>query len=207
MNNDTFEYTERKQKLETYEWDDMWLEYANDSDTYRVLYIGDSISRGMRYVLNELADGKIRFDNLATSKAVDNPFFDDAVRMIAKQETKQDMVLFNNGLHGFHLNVSEYKEFYEERVKFLVNEFTDIKIILVLTTYTDREERYQTAVNERNEAVKNLAAKYGLPFVDLYSVSYNNRDMLAEDRIHMSGDGYKELAKAVLEQIDGIKTK
>lgn len=196
---DTYEEN-NKGKLETYEWDDAWIEFANDAETFRVLYIGDSISRGIRHIINKLADGKARIDNFATSKAVDNPYFLKAIELFVNQTNGSDLILFNNGLHGFHLNTEEYKKYYENIVVNLLNDYPKAELKLVLTTYTKRSCDNLKIVNERNHAVRSIASKHGLEIIDLYAVSYKCQDMLSADGVHMSEDGYNILAKSILEK-------
>ena len=122
----TYETENRTHKYETYEWDNTWIDHPYD-DTKRVLYIGDSISCGTRPFATELADGKMVFDLFGSSKAVDNPYFKDALTVFANQEEHRDAVIFNNGLHGWHLeDETEYSHYYEEMIKFFIEEFQTI---------------------------------------------------------------------------------
>ena len=85
--------------LETYEWDNTWLERITEKNKKRVLYIGDSISCGIRRFATDAAGGEILFDGFGTSKAIDNPFYFDSIRLFAAQEGERSAVLFNNGLN------------------------------------------------------------------------------------------------------------
>lgn len=198
---DTYEEN-GKEKLETYEWDDGWIEHANDIKTYRVFYIGDSISRGVRSVINKLADGKVRIDNYATSKAVDNPCLVKAVELFASQIKHRDLILFNNGLHGFHLSTAEYEKYYDGIIESLVKDYPNTEVEIVLTTYTNRSPEQAEIVNDRNNSARMIASKYGLKVIDLHKVSYENRHMLIADGIHMTQEGYEVLAKAVLKEVE-----
>lgn len=95
--------TENHNKYEGFEWDNAWLDHINDKEAKRVLYIGDSISCGLRSVATALSEEQIRFDGFGTSKSLDNPYFKESIRLFAGQQGKRDVVLFNNGLHGWHL--------------------------------------------------------------------------------------------------------
>ena len=56
MNNDfTFQSKRDANVLEMYEWDNTWWEQAPDTDRKRVLYIGDSISCGIRRIATEVS--------------------------------------------------------------------------------------------------------------------------------------------------------
>ena len=75
--------SEIKTKLEMFEWDNLWIEHADKEDIKRVLYIGDSISCGVRQVATSISNGEIYFDGFGTSKALDNPYFKDVTRRLA----------------------------------------------------------------------------------------------------------------------------
>ena len=110
MSDFTYETENRSNRYETYEWDDMWIDHANETDRKRAAYIGDSISVGTRRIATARTNEEILFDGFGTSKALDNPYFKDSIRLFFKQLPNVDTVLFNNGLHGWHLNdETEYK--------------------------------------------------------------------------------------------------
>ena len=163
MDDYTFEYGKQNETIyETFEWDSVWIDHANDKEKKRVLYIGDSISGATRKVLANLSEGEILFDGFATSKSLDNPYFKDAIELFAKQLPKTDVVLFNNGLHGWHLNDERYGFFYEEMVKFLMEQFKDSEIFILLTTYVSNPD-CKEIVPGRNKIAEKIARKYNLP--------------------------------------------
>ena len=204
MSEFTYEINDRKHRYETYEWDNTWIDHPNDYGVKRVLYIGDSISCGIRKFATTAAGGKIVFDLFGTSKAIDNPFFKDALTVFTNQEERRDMIIINNGLHGFHLDdEKEYKEFYEDMIKFLLNEFDETPLVVVLTTYVasdaDRER-----VLVRNKSALEVAEKYELPVIDLFSASENVKTFLKEDGIHFTDEGLCALADKVVETVVNV---
>lgn len=203
MDEFTYEQENIREKLELYEWDNVWWEQANRECEKRVLYVGDSISCGIRRIATEMAKGRMLFDGFGTSKALDNPFFKDSLRIFAKQQGKRSAIIFNNGLHGWHLDdETEYPRYYEDTVKFLLEEFPKTPLLLLLTTHVaraDREERVQ----KRNAAVLEIAKKYGLETVDLYTVSCRHEDLLT-DGVHFNTEGYRFLADEILKHLDFI---
>ena len=194
MNSSTYEYKTPCERLETYEWDNVWWEQTNEKQAARVLYIGDSISCHTRRIATKKSDNTILFDGFGTSKALDNPFFLKSLRTFAEQQRDRVAVLFNNGLHGWHLDdEDEYAKGYENMIRFLLNEFKETPIILLLTTFVSDDERNKR-VQTRNRVVSNLAKKYDLPVIDLYSVTKENSHLLYSDGVHFVPEGYQLLA-------------
>lgn len=196
----TYEYTERKVRYETYEWDNTWIEHANDKNAKRVLYIGDSISCATRRVATKLTGEELLFDGFGTSKGIDNPFFKDAIKLYAMQEPGRNAMIFNNGLHGWHLSMAEYVSYYEELICFLKQQFTGTPLFLVLTTAVAKAESNARVVAMNDEVLK-LAKKYDLPVIDLFSVSQNREGLICEDGIHLIPEGYTLLAKQILKTL------
>ena len=202
---DKLNYENNKQlMLEKYEWDKVWIENTWDNDSNRVLYIGDSISDDTRKAANKLKKGEILFDGFATSKALDNPFYKKSLSLFIEQLPKIELILFNNGLHGFHLeDESEYARYYEEMVEFLLEKYPNVPLFLLLTTYRRNEEKLKR-VKARNEVVLNIAKKYNLHVIDLYTVTEKNKDLLSEDGVHFTIEGYEVIAKEIIKKYNVI---
>lgn len=195
--------TQNRPQYETYEWDNLWIDHAEDLTRHRVLYIGDSISCGSRHIATGQTDGQILFDGFGTSKALDNPFFKDAIHLFAAQQTQRSAVLFNNGLHGFHLDdETEYPKLYEDMVKFLLEEFEGTPLLIVLTTHVAHAETEQRVIL-RNNAAREIAGRYNLPIVDLYAVSAAINE-LSGDGVHFTEAGYRTLAAALVETVNNL---
>lgn len=197
----TYETNDNKTVYETYEWDNVWIEQANDNKSERVLYIGDSISCGTRGIANTAADGRYLFDGFGTSKSIDNPYFKDAVKLFALQLPKIDNVLFNNGLHGWHLDDEAYEKYYDDMVKFLTEEFDGKKIHIVLTTAI-RDEKRTDIIKKRNAAAVKTAQKYSLPIIDLYTLTSENLNLLIEDGVHGTEEMYKKISTVILDGLN-----
>ena len=201
MSQFTYEKTESMNKLETYEWDNTWIEQTAKSDARRVLYVGDSISCGTRRIATERSGGKVLFDGFGTSKAVDNPYFNESVKLFAAQVPYIDAVIFNNGLHGWHLeDEGEYRAYYEKTVAFLMKEFGSLPLYLVLTT-TVRDEVREARVKVRNRVAREVAEKYSLPIIDLYTLSVEKVDLRSGDGVHYTPDGYACFADYILQNL------
>lgn len=206
MSNFTYEEKSDTVGLETFEWDNVWWDHPSDTTTPRVLYIGDSISCPTRRKATLLSGENIFFDGFGTSKALDNPYFYDAIRLFAKQQPKRDLILINNGLHGWHLNDEQaYAAYYEKMIKFLMEEFADTPISLVLTTHIADPAR-DARVQVRNRVVCRLAEQYGLSTVDLYALT-KDHDMWFTDGVHLCNEGYEALAQALVAHVHAILKK
>lgn len=203
MSKFTYEFEKRTEALETFEWDNVWWDHANTEGVPRVLYIGDSISCATRIASTAQAENKIFFDGFGTSKAVDNPYFFDSVKMFALQQGNREVVLFNNGLHGWHLDdETEYVTAYEKLLCLLLKEFEGTPFVILLTTHVadpDRDKRVQ----KRNEKVMEIAKKYNLPTVDFYSITKKHEDTIT-DGVHLNQEGYRYLAEAVVDKVKEI---
>ena len=184
-------------RLERREWDRMWIEDTTDLDVPRVLYIGDSISHGTYLHATRLSERRILFNNFSTSKALDNPYYYPTLKMFIEQCERRDAIIFNNGLHGWHLTEEEYGGLYLDFIKKISRDFPSIPIYLVLTTEVSPSAGNAERVLPRNEEAKRVAAKLGLEVIDLWSVSREIADMRT-DGVHLKPEGYETLAGAIV---------
>lgn len=192
--------SEKMLQLETYEWDSPWWEHTENKTSPRALYIGDSISNGTRPKLNEISGEKMLFDGFPTSKALDNPFFIPSLKLFMSQSQRLDLILFNNGLHGWHLSDAQYEKHYRETLDFLVKK--GVPVYVVLTTFLPLDPERNTVAEHRNAIAGKLASEYGLGVIDLYSVSAAlTSDAYCGDGVHFHNDGYIALAEKILEEL------
>ena len=201
MSDFTYEIENRMNKYETYEWDDMWIDHANETDRKRAAYIGDSISVGTRRIATARTNEEILFDGFGTSKALDNPYFKDSIRLFLNQVPNIDTVLFNNGLHGWHLDdETEYKALYDERIQFILSEIKDAKLYILLTTAViDKDDNDR--VKLRNVAAREVAEKYSIPVIDLYDITSTNLSEISPDGIHPTEPLYEKIADEIIRNI------
>lgn len=199
MSDFTYE-TKPTTALETYEWDNVWWEQAPDTTFTRVLYIGDSISCGTRRLATEIA-GDILFDGFGTSKALDNPYLKDAIRMFAAQQGHREAVVFNNGLHGWHLDdETEYPALLKDVLLFLKEEFAGTPVAVVLTTRV-ADARRQQRVLQRNKAARAIAEELHLPVIDYFAVSEEAAALQYEDGVHFTEQGNRLLAAHMVKSV------
>ena len=200
MSTDNCHQNDRMYKLETYEWDNPWWEHTENKTAPVYLYIGDSISRGTRPELNKAAAGKALFDGFATSKALDNPFLIPSLELFMKQSRKYEAILFNNGLHGWHIkDGEEYFDFYCRTLDFLCS--TGIPVYVVLTTNLPFDKERNSRVETRNRLAIKAAEKFGCKVIDLYSASLECEGKYCDDGVHFHCDGYEILAQRIIKDL------
>lgn len=188
---------------EKFEWIRSWSDYAPNTDKPRVLLIGDSITNGYNEHVRELLRDVCYVDFFATSYTIESGVYLANVRAFLA-DAKYDLVHFNFGLHGFHLNKDEYKA----RVRALAEEIAlEAKVISVTSTPIRAQKSNEladknAAVIERNEAVLAIAKECGFAVDDLYPVARELPfELTAGDGFHYTTDGYKALAAAVADCI------
>ncbi|MBE6954236.1 MAG: SGNH/GDSL hydrolase family protein [Ruminococcaceae bacterium] len=186
-------------QLEVFEWDNVWWEHTENDTAKRVLYIGDSISCGTRRFVTELSDAEILCDGFGTSKALDNPYLKPTLELCLRQQSKCDAILFNNGLHGFHLSDAEYERLYDDMLQFLTQ--TGKPVYVLLSTDVLNNPAQNQTVDARNQIAAALAQKYRLPCIDLHAVATHHPECHVPDGIHFTDQGYKLLANCILEHL------
>lgn len=202
MSEFTYETKSKPRKLESLEsleWDNVWWEQTENETARRILYIGDSISCGIRRHITALSNSEILCDGFGTSKAIDNPYFKPGIELFMQQQNKCDAILFNNGLHGWRLSDEEYGKYYEQMLTFLLKK--EKPVYIVLTTDDLQHPNLTERAKARNEVAKALAQKYNLPVIDLHTVAANNPEHHRPDGVHFEDEGYEILAKCILESI------
>ncbi len=193
----TYEKGNADTSLETYEWDNVWWERTENVTAKRILYIGDSISYGTRQIATATAKEELLFDGFATSKALDNPYYIPTLEIFMAQQPRRDAILFNNGLHGWHLDEeTTYRENYRKAVRFLL-EKGSAPIWILLTTDDASDPERNRRVLRRNEIAREIAAEFGLPVIDLYEV-VTSVDLHGPDGIHFTQDGYQRIADCLV---------
>lgn len=205
---DTYELLNAK-KLESIEWDDLWFQEANDESKRRVLFIGDSITSGIRPFINELLNQKgFVADKLTTSKAVDNPHLTKLIDYAVAQRPKCEIIHVLFGGHGYHLSKDEYEIHYRRIIRYLIDNYNDKKLMISsFTPIRDSGDLTKLFPNiekviEKAEAGKKISSEFNIPFVNLYGfmLEKDNASRLYQpDGVHFKDEGYKLLAQKIFE--------
>lgn len=205
MNYDTYERKHEKNvKKETFEWITSWCDYANNGDKPRVLLIGDSIVRAYQEMVRTNLREECYVDFISASYAPDNPIYKKIIVEMAKN-SNYDLILFNFGLHGGHINARSYRAHYAKMLNAL-SVFAPVIPITTTTVYKRGVEKLDTAWKkkcaDRNAAALSLAEEMGLAVCDLYSVCTTfPYSMRTADGYHFTEEGSRLLAQKVTETI------
>lgn len=206
MDGFTFEYKDSGQRSETeknieiyekYEWDNMWIEHANESERKRVAYIGDSISCGIRGLITQRTNEDILCDGFGTSKSADNPFYIKSFEFFLEQLPQVSDIIINNGLHGWHLSDEQYKKHFDESIEFLIKKYNRSRVFIVLTTALLDNEKNKRVI-ARNKIAQTIAQKHSLAIIDLYKITEENKDKYLDDGVHLNKKLYEKLADEII---------
>ena len=194
--------------LEAIEWTQYWAEECTKDKT-SVLMIGDSISVGYRSEVNRLLSDSMSIAAYSTSKAIDNPWFEEELSIVVRQHNfNYDTVTLNNGLHGFHLTTEAYEAGMRALIKTVQNLLPFSKLYLVLSTpitengNPDILSDKNHIVIERNAAVTRIAAELHLPVIDLYNAVLGKAVLSNGDGYHYNEEGYQVLAAEIARAVD-----
>ena len=200
----------KKITREDIEWSDFWWAHEGDATKPRVLFIGNSISRGYYSAVSERLAGIVNCDRYATSRSVEDPALLRESRM-AMASYNHSIIHFNNGLHGWHLTNEQYKRGLEKFVKFLKSKKSrDCILVYSLTTpYPSKEagEKLDPVKNQvvldRNRIAREIMDENGIPVIDLYGLMEPELEKYSSSKgnVHFNSDGYRVMAEKISNEI------
>lgn len=143
-------------------------------------------------------------DYIATSYSIDEAFYNVLIENFVN-DSPYAILHFNFGLHGIHLDKSEYRERTESLLRKIAK---NKKVILATSTIVYQEnnvflnEKWMLRVRERNKILQEIAAKNGYGLDDLFTVSKKIEIKLRyKDGTHYTSAGYEILANEVASSI------
>lgn len=191
---------------ERIEWIDIWVTDADKDDLPRVLFVGDSITRGYFGGVEKHLAGKAYCARLTTSKCVSDPTFDDDLLLLLKQY-KFSAIHFNNGLHGWGYTEDQYRDGLLRTVAAVKQHSGDAKLIWATTTpmressdlqkFSERTER----VKVRNRLATEIMKQHEVPTNDLFEFVKDHADWQSTDGVHFNANGNENLEKQVAESV------
>ncbi len=180
---------------ERIEWTDIWVTNADKNDLPRVLFVGDSITRGYFGAAEKELAGKADCGRLATSAFISHEDFLSNLKTLLKRY-HWDVIHINNGLHGWEYTEEQYRDGFPTLGALLEKNAADATVIWAMTTpLRERDnlekirEESNTRVRERNRIAAEFAKKNGYGTSDLFSLSIDHADHHRNDGTHFSRKG------------------
>ncbi len=192
-------------RRERIEWTRIWLTNADKNDKPRVLLVGDSIVAGHFNAVEKLLGGRANCGHLATASCVCDPAFFDVLDSVLKHY-RFEVIVFNNGLHGFDYSLDEYAAGMKRLVAHLKQVQPEAKLVWRNSTpmrVEGKPEQNQTVI-ERNAAVEKVLAGESIPTIDLYTPMSEHPEYFNKDGVHYGGQGREEQAKMIAETVQGL---
>ena len=189
---------------ESIEWCDIWISHANETNLPRVLLIGDSIARDYYPEVEKQLAGKAFVARLATSRFVADSVLLREIDLILS-EAPFEVVLFNNGMHGWQHSEEEYRKAFPKLIKTIRAHAPKARLIWATTTPLrdgkgitgDTKAEYSDErVASRNTLAAEIVAAQKIPTVDLNAAVHGHPE-LHSDNVHFTGEGSKILATQV----------
>jgi len=196
---------------EAIEWCDIWVSHANETNLPRVLLIGDSIVRDYYPEVEKRLAGKAFVARLATSRFVADPVLLKEVELVLN-DAKFDVVLFNNGMHGWQHSEATYRKAFPKFIKTLRAQAPKARLLWASTTplrdgkgvTSDTKAEYSDdRITARNNLAAELVAAQKIPTVDL-NAAVRGHPEFHSDNVHFHGQGSQILAAQVSAAVEKL---
>ncbi len=197
---------------ESIEWCDIWISHANETNLLRVLLIGDSIARDYYPEVEKRLAGKAFVARLATSRFVADPVLLKEIELVL-DETKFDVIVFNNGTHGWQHSEAEYRKAFPKFIKTIRANAPKARLIWATTTplrdgrgitYDTKAEYSDERIAARNTFAAEIVAVQKIPTVDL-NAAVRGHPEFHSDNVHFNGQGVQILAAQVSGAIEKLQ--
>ena len=196
---------------ESIEWCDIWISHANETNLPRVLLIGDSITRGYYPEVEKLLAGKAFVARLATSRFVADPVLLKEIALVL-DETKFDVIHFNNGMHGWQHSEAEYRRAFPQFLAALRAHAPQATLIWATTTplrdgkavtYDTQAEYSDERVAARNAIAAEIVTAHAIPIDDL-NAAMRGHPEYHSDNVHFNSQGIQIQAAQVSAQVEKL---
>jgi hypothetical protein len=189
---------------ESIEWCDIWISHTNEKKLPRVLLIGDSIARDYYPEVEKRLASKAFVARLATSRFVADPILLKEIELVL-EGTKFDIIVFNNGMHGWQHGEEAYRTAFPKFVKAIRKNAPKARLIWATTTplrdgkditYDTKAEYSQERIAARNALAAEVIEAQKIPTVDLNAAVLGRRE-LHSDNVHFNSQGSQILAEQI----------
>jgi hypothetical protein len=179
---------------ESIEWCDIWISHANETNLPRVLLIGDSITRAYYSKVEKHLEGKAYVARLATSRFISDPVLLQEITVVL-DNTKFDVIHFNNGMHGWHHSEKEYRAAFPQFLSTIKAHAPGAKLIWASTTTlkVSQPSDEQKQASDERIAARNAIA---LEFIKPQDIDVDDLNMLTRehpeyhsDNVHFNEEG------------------
>lgn len=154
-------------QLENIEWSTCYHYETFEPDVPRLLLIGDSICNGYQNAVRRELAGEAGVSFWASSKCVTDPDYLRALEIIL-DAYHYDFISFNNGLHSFTSDLTEYQTAFGNVVRYIRAKCPDAKLVITTSTPCADTEKTEK-VRVLNKIVWAAAEENGLDVLDLFS--------------------------------------
>jgi len=190
---------------ESIEWCDIWISHANETNLPRVLLIGDSITRDYYPEVQKHLDGKAYVARLATSRFASDSVLLQEIALVL-DNTKFDIIHFNNGMHGWQHSEAEYRAAFPKILEVIRKHAPKAKLVWATTT-TLKESKPNNANEASDERIAARNA-IGLKCIHGKDIVVDDLNALVRghpeyhsDNVHFNGEGIRIEADQVAARI------
>jgi lysophospholipase L1-like esterase len=193
---------------ESIEWCDIWISHANETNLPRVLLIGDSITRDYYPGVEKHLAGKAYVARLATSCFASDPVLLQEIALVL-DNTKFDIIHFNNGMHGWQHNEAEYRAAFSKIVETIRGHAPHAKLVWATTTSLKVSEPKSPAeASDERIAERNAI---GLECINGRHIAVDDLNALVRghpeyhsDNVHFNAEGIRLEAAQVAASIEPL---
>jgi hypothetical protein len=193
---------------ESIEWCDIWISHANETNLPRVLLIGDSITRDYYAGVEKLLEGKAYVARLATSRFASDPVLLQEIALVL-DNTKFDIIHFNNGMHGWQHSEAEYKSALPKILETIRAHAPKAKLIWATTTSLKKSApNSMNAASDERIAARNVISLECIKgqeiAVDDLNALVRGHPELHSDNVHFNAEGIRLEAAQVTAHIEPL---
>jgi lysophospholipase L1-like esterase len=196
---------------ESIEWCDIWISHANETNLPRVLLIGDSITRDYYPGVEKRLDGKAYVARLATSRFASDPVLLQEIALVL-DNTKFDIIHFNNGMHGWQHGEKEYEQALPKLLETVQKCSPNAKLIWANTTplkvspllpADNQIQATDERISARNAIALKIMQAKGIPVENLNAPMLGHPEF-HRDNVHFNDQGIAMQAAQVAASIEKL---
>lgn len=193
---------------ESIEWCDIWISHSNETNLPRVLLIGDSITRDYYPGVENHLQGKAYVARLATSRFASDPVLLQEIAVVL-DNTKFDVIHFNNGMHGWQHSEEEYRAAFPKIIETIRTHAPDAKLVWATTT-TLKESK---SSNSKEASDERIAARnaISMQYIKEQNITVDDLNALVRghpeyhrDNVHFNDEGIRLEATQVAARIEPL---